>query len=174
MGRAAETVKITARQRKILGDLGRRRSTSQHLSERSRIVLLSAAGRTNEQQADELGIDRQRVRRWRRRWRAAEQVLGAAEAEGAMEKDLRALVVRALSDNERSGAPATYTPEQVASIIALACEPPGDSGLPVSHWTPTELAREAKHRGIVTSISPRQVDRFLARRSFGPIRANIG
>lgn len=32
--------------------------------------------------------------------------------------------------------------------------------LPVSHWTP-ELAREAAKRGIVESISPRQVDRFL-------------
>ena len=29
------------------------------------------------------------------------------------------------------------------AIIALACEPPAQSGLPVSHWTPTELAREA-------------------------------
>ncbi|MBK8010590.1 MAG: hypothetical protein IPK13_04530 [Deltaproteobacteria bacterium] len=31
----------------------------------------------------------------------------------------------------------------MASIIALACEPPAESGLPVSQWTPPELAREA-------------------------------
>jgi len=49
----------------------------------------------------------------------------------------------------------------VAQIISLACEKPEDSGLPVSHWTPPELAREAAKRGIVESISPRQVDRFL-------------
>jgi DNA-binding transcriptional LysR family regulator len=39
-------------------------------------------------------------------------------------------------------APAKFTPEQVTGIIALARESPSDSGLPVSHWTPPELARE--------------------------------
>jgi hypothetical protein len=51
----------------------------------------------------------------------------------------------------------------VTDIIALACEKPSDSGLPVSHWTPAELAREAVRRGIVKSISTRQVERFLKR-----------
>lgn len=49
----------------------------------------------------------------------------------------------------------------MADTIALACEPPGDSGLPVSRFTPTELAREANTRDIVEQISPRPVDRFL-------------
>ena len=33
------------------------------------------------------------------------------------------------------GGPTTFTPEQVTDLIALACEKPSDSGLPVSHWT---------------------------------------
>ena len=68
-------------------------------------------------------------------------------------------------DDDRCGAPPTFTPEQIAAIIALACEHSSQSGVPVSHWTPPELAREAIKRGIVESISPRQVDRFLARRT---------
>jgi hypothetical protein len=45
--------------------------------------------------------------------------------------------------------------------MALACEDPKASSLPISHWTPTELAKEAIRRGIVESISPRSVGRFL-------------
>ena len=77
-------------------------------------------------------------------------------------------------DDDRPGAPPKFTPEQMAGIIALACEPPADSGLPVSHWTPPELAREAIKRGLVESISPRQVDRFLAKRTCDRTKASIG
>ena len=170
----AATVEVTARQRATLEGLTRAASTPQQLAERCRIVLMSAEGRPTLHQAAELSVDRQRVRRWRGRWAGAQECLSAAEAEGATDKDLNAMIVVALSDEERSGGPPTFSPEQVASIIALACEPPGDSGLPVSHWTPPELAREAIHRGIVESISPRQVDRFLARRSFGHTNRSTG
>ena len=84
-----------------------------------------------------------------------------AEAAGATDPDLEKLIISVLTDVTRSGAPPRFSAEQVAGIIALACELPADSGLPVSHWTPSELAREAANRGIVESISPRQVDRFL-------------
>jgi len=40
--------------------------------------------------------------------------------------------------------------------MAVACEPPGDSGRPISHWTPRELADEASKRGIVERISARK------------------
>jgi hypothetical protein len=100
--------------------------------------------------------------------------LDAAEARGASDGDLKELVIRIVADDERCGAPPKFTPEQVAGIIALACEPPAESGLPVSHWTPPELAREAAKRGIVERISPRQVDRFLAKRTCDRTRASIG
>jgi putative transposase len=43
----------------------------------------------------------------------------------------------------------------------VACEPPEKCGRPVTHWTPRELADEVKKRSIVSSISARQVGRFL-------------
>jgi transposase len=135
---------------------------------------MSAKGRNNEELADVLGVDRQRVRRWRTRWAKAAADLALAEKDGATDKDLEELILAVLADDERSGAPATFTPEQIAGIIGLACEPPADSGLPVSHWTPAELAREAIKRKIVASISPRHVDRFLARQTSGRTRASIG
>jgi putative transposase len=168
------TIEVTARQREVLETLVRAKQTPQDLAERCRIVLMSAEGHTNQYQAKTLGIDRQRVRRWRYRWPEAYEVLVAAEAQDATDKDLKALVVNRLADAPRCGAPAKFAPEQVVDIIALACEPPEDSGLPVSHWTPPELANEAIKRGIVESISSRQVDRFLVKRTFGHTSPSIG
>jgi putative transposase len=174
VGTPSITVTVTTRERQILEPLARARTAPQHLVERCRIVLLSAEGRANEAQADELGIDRQRVRRWRHRWAKARPALAAAEKREASDKDLEKLIIGILMDDERSGAPPKFTPEQITAIIALACEHPSQSGVPVSHWTPPELAREAIKRGIVDSISPRQVDRFLARRTCDRTRASIG
>lgn len=173
-GTRSVPIELSDRQRKLLERWSRSKKTSQRLVERSRIVLLSAAGWLNEAQAQHLGIDRQRVRRWRHRWAQEMATLNAAEAAGASAADFEALVLKVLSDGVRSGAPAKFTAEQVAAVIALACESPGDSGVPVSHWTPSELAREAVQRGLVESISPRQVDRFLARRTCDRTRASTG
>ena len=174
MGKRSIEIAVTPRQRVILKRLTHSKKTAQQLVERCRVVLLSASGLHNEAQGDKLGVDRQRVRRWRHRWARAMASLRAAEAAGATDQDLEKLIIGVLTDVIRSGAPARFSAEQVAGIIALACELPADSGLPVSHWTPGELAREAARRGIVDSISPRQVDRFLALRNCDRTRVNTG
>jgi putative transposase len=56
---------------------------------------------------------------------------------------------------------ATFSAEQWCQIIALACEPPEASARPISHWTPRELADEARKRGIVATISARHVGRLV-------------
>ena len=174
MGKQSIAVTITTRERRVVEPLAQAKAAPQRLVERCRIVLLSAASWANEAQADELGIDRQCVRRWRHRWAKARPALDAAERRGASDKDLEKLIIGILTDDDRTGAPPKFSPEQVTAIIALACELPGDSGLPISHWTPPELAREAIKRELVESISPRQVDRFLARRTCDRTRASIG
>ena len=83
--------------------------------------------------------------------------------ENGDDKQLQQLIVEALSDEKRSGRPATFTPEQICQIVAMACEKPEDSQRPTSHWTPREMAEELIKRGIVTSISPRTVGRFFKR-----------
>jgi len=147
----------------MLEEMTRAKKTPQQLAERVHVVLLSSAAVSDEDQGRRLRVDRQRVRRWRRRWEAARDRLAAAEAEGASDKDFEALIRQVLTDEPRSGAPGRFTAEQITDIIALACESPQDSGLPVSHWTPPELVREAIKRGIVDTISPRHLDRFLKR-----------
>lgn len=135
--------------------------TSAQLIERCSIILLSADGVSNAEQGRRLGIDRQRVRRWRTRWAENEERLAAAEREGASDRDLANLLRDLLSDEPRSGVPPTFTAEQLTQIIAVACEPPSESGRPVTHWTPKELADEVIKRDIVETISPRHVDRVL-------------
>ena len=110
--------------------------------------------------SQELHVDHDTVRLWRERWRAAESRLQAIEATGQPKLLSQAIEVL-LTDEQRPGAPATFTFEQFMQIIALACEKPEAVDRPVSNWTPRELADEAVKRGIVTQISPRTVERFL-------------
>jgi len=158
---------LTPTQHVVLRRLARRQTGAQRLVRRARIILEAASGANNEQIAKLLGIDRATVRTWRMRWLEALPRLKAAEKAGDDDDDehvlLAGLVEEVLVDEPRSGKPATFTPEQICRIVALACENPRESGRPVTHWSTTELADEALKRGIVGSISPRSVGRFLGR-----------
>jgi len=158
----ASKVELTVKQRAIIERLARSRTESQRLVERAQVVLRSAAGELCVRQALALGIDAQRVQRWRRRFARSHSVLASAETSDD-ESDLEKKIREVLSDNYRSGTPPTFTPEQVTTIVALACHEPSELDLPISHWTPDELARQAVKLGIVKSISGRHLDRFLKR-----------
>jgi putative transposase len=145
-------VDLTDEERRELEGLVRRHKTGQQVAERARIVLLAADGRNNSEIARELALEPDTVRLWRQRWLS---VAGVALA------DLG--VATRLADAPRSGAPARITPEQVARIVALACEAPGESERPISQWSTTELAEEIVRRGIVETISPRHAARLLKR-----------
>jgi transposase len=71
------------------------------------------------------------------------------------------MIEAVLTDTPRSGTPATFTAEQSVQMVAVACEPPAESGRPIRHWTPREVADEVRKRGIVETISTRSVGRFL-------------
>jgi putative transposase len=151
---------ITEAQRAALWQITRRNQSPQALVTRARIILLAAEGARNQHIADELGLHGQTVSYWRGRWLEAAEALAHAETD---EKRLAEVLHEALSDRRRSGAPVTFTAEQVCQIVALSCERPEASDRPVTHWTPKELAQEAQRRRIVETISPRSVGRFLKR-----------
>jgi putative transposase len=155
------TVVLSPRLRGGVERLARRQTGAQRLVRRLQIVLAAADGLNNEQIARHLGLDRSTVRTWRDRWRTAAPRLEAAVAAGDGDRLLTHLLADALDDAPRSGAPVTFSAEQVVQIVAVACEPPPGSDRPTSHWTPREVAEEAVNRGIVASISPRSVERFL-------------
>jgi len=157
------SIELSVRQREILERSVRRETNPQRLVRRCKIVLEAADGANNTEVAQSLDIDRGTVRIWRERWAAAAPALLLAEEEGIDDKGLAELIEQVLADEPRPGAPSKFEPEQIVQIIAVACEDPQESGRPVTHWTPQELADEVIKRGIVTSISPRSVGRFLGR-----------
>lgn len=159
----APTIRLSDRQRAVLEEWVRDGSTPQRLAQRARIILRANNGETSTSIARSLGVNYQRAKRWRRRWVEATPALVQCEAKQAEPKDFAALVLRALSDHPRPGVKPKFTPEQVTRIIALACESPDQSARPINAWTPRELAMEAEERGIVDSISVRQMGRFFKR-----------
>ena len=147
----------------LLQRLARRQTADQRLVRRASILLALAADPCVEAAARRLGLTRLTVRQWRDRWLQATPALQQAEQEQAPEPALLARIAQVLADAPRPGAPATFSPEQIVRLVAVACEPPEKSGRPIGHWTARELADEVKKRGIVQGISPRSAGRFLKR-----------
>ncbi|SRR5581483_2611711 len=156
----AKPLHASSLQQELLHQRVHRTTSAQRLVKRAHIILEALKGTSNTSIAQHLQIDYETVRRWRDRWHAAESRLQAIEEAG--KRKLLSLAIEALlTDEQRPGAPATFTFEQFMQIMALACETPEASDRPVSTWTARDLADEAVKRGIVTTISPRTVERFL-------------
>ena len=143
---SADPVSVSPGQREALEQLVRTHSTPQQLALRARIIVHAVEGVGVRESARELGIWPKTVRYWRKRWREA---------------DDKCAICERLADAPRSGAPATYTPEQICAVVAMACEKPSDSERPISQWSQREIADEAIRRGLVPNISQRSVGRFL-------------
>jgi hypothetical protein len=142
---AAPRITLSSHQRQTLAQLIRKRSNPHQLVTRAKIILAADQGKGIWQTARELHLARDMVQRWRRRWLGTHAI---------------ADIETRLSDAPRPGAPATYSPEQICAIVALACESPQDSGLPLTHWTQQALAEESVRRGISPAVSQRAVGHF--------------
>jgi putative transposase len=156
----ASPIHLSPIQQELLQHMVHRTKSEQRLVKRGHIILEAAQGTSNTKIAHQWQVDYETVRRWRDRWHAAESRLQVVEATGKPKLLSQAIEVL-LTDEQRPGAPATFTFEQFMQIMALACEKSEAADRPASSWTPRELADEAVKRGIVTKISPRTVERFL-------------
>jgi len=155
------SITLSTRQRSLLEQLCQRQTAPQRLVRRVRILLALAANPCLEAVARDLNLTRLSVRLWRDRWLQAADAWTQAQTDNLSEQPFLSLIEAILDDAPRPGAPATFSPEQLVQIVAVACEPPEKSARPISHWTARELADEVKKRHIVKSISPRTVGRFL-------------
>jgi putative transposase len=153
-------MQLTDRQRALLEEMAAGRRRPHDEVQRAAIILQSADGARTRHLAEAFGVSDPPIRLWRARWVQATPQLAAAAVE-ADEETLGRLIQQVLHDAPRRGRPATFTPEQLCQLVAVACEAPADAGRPVTHWTPRELAQEVITRGIGPSISPRHVGRFL-------------
>src|SRR5215217_1033480 len=109
---------LSDEERATLERWARRRSSSQALAERCRIVLACAEGASNTEVAARLGVARPTVTKWRTRF-------VARRLEG-------------LADEPRTGAPRKITDEQVERVLVTTLETtPKDA----THWSTRSLAR---------------------------------
>jgi len=169
-GKAAK-VKVSERQLDILQELSRSRTAARGIVQRALILVLGVRGLKNEQIAAEVGLIRRQVGLWRRRWRDAWNSLCVWEC--TEPHRLREAILDVLADAPRPGCPAKITAEQVAGILALACESPKLSGRPIIRWTHEELRDEVVKRKIVERISVAQVGRYLKQAAVQPHRSKM-
>jgi transposase len=145
---AAVPVTLTDAERKTLKMRVRGAKTCWRDRLRAQIVLAAARGRANARIAADLGISVDTARRWRGRF-AARRLDG-------------------LNDLPRSGRPRRISAAERAAVVALACQLPAATGVPLSRWTGPELAAELAARGLAGPISASSILRILAEHPVRP------
>ena len=169
-GKAAK-VRLSEKQLDVLRELSRSRTEPKCVVQRASIILLAFEGRWNQEIATQVALNPQQVGTWRQRWRDSWESLCLWECQEP--RRLREAILEVLADAPRSGSPGRTTAEQVAQIIALACEEPKLSGRPITRWTLDELRDEAIARKIVPTISRAQIGRYLQRAAVQPQRCKM-
>jgi transposase len=144
----AVLVTLTAAERKALKKRIRGTRTAWRDRLRAQVVLAAAMGRSNARIARDLRISQDTVRKWRGRF-------AARGLEG-------------LSDLPRPGRPRQISAEVRAAVVALACQLPAVTGVPLAHWTGPELAAELAARGLASPMSASSVLRILAEHPVKP------
>ena len=148
---AAVPVTLTASERKTLELRVRGAKTPWRDRLRAQVVLAAARGHGNARIAADLGTDVGTVRKWRGRF-----------------AELR---LAGLRDLPRSGRPRLIPEEDRAAVVALACQLPAGTGVPLSRWTGPELAAELVAQGLVSGPVPASsVLRILAESPVKPWR----
>ncbi|MEV6987315.1 IS630 family transposase [Sphaerisporangium sp. NPDC051017] len=138
----ARQIVLTASERRRLDQLAHSHTAPHQQVVRVRIVLDAAHGHSNARIALRQRVHLDTVRLWRGRY--ADQGIDG------------------LKDRPRTGRPPRFTPVQRAEVTALACQLPAETGVPLSRWSSTDLAREAAGRGITEAMSASTVRRILA------------
>ena len=126
--------------------IARSRKISQAIALRAKIIIEAHKGTSILKTSQLLNCNRGTIRVWRKRW---------------LERHENQSAVELFKENPRPGAVPKFTAEQICQIVALSCTKPEDSGYCLSHWSETSLAKASIEKGIVESISQRQVGRFL-------------
>jgi len=164
----ASTIVLSEKQKQILTEYAVGTHSPMHLKTRSQIILKASIGSSNNSIEREMGLDPTTVKCWRDRFCNSYEELKRIEAETPLK--LRGAIIKVLSDEQRPGGPSKFADEQVAAIMAVACEDPAKFELSFSHWTPELLRIEVIKLGIVDNISIRQIGRFLKERDLKPHR----
>ena len=159
----APPIIVSERQKKILSRITRRATAEFREVSRALLILEIEKGGSNSGIARTMGCSTPKVARRRGKWLENQDALRQTEENSEKKEQPERMIRDVLKDRSRPGAPATYSSEEYCLILALALEPPEESGRPLSHRTAGEPADECAIRGITSGISPRQIAHFLKR-----------
>lgn len=148
--RSPHVITLPEAERTVLQARARTYSAPYSAVSRAKIVLMAADGLTNCEISRRLDVHVDVVSKWRKRY--AESGLAG------------------LRDRERSGRPPGFPATVVSGVKAMACEPPANRDVPLSRWSSTELAAQAKSEGLVESVAPSTVRRWLHKDAIKPWR----
>ena len=81
-GKAAKIL-LTEKQQNILQTISRSTTAPRQLAQRVGVILMAFTGMLNVTIADEIGLTRKQVGRWRRRWQQSFDALAAIECWGS-------------------------------------------------------------------------------------------
>jgi transposase len=131
---------LTEEERVVVERLAHSRTAPARQVERARIIWRASQGEMAPAIAAALDLTAYTVRDWIKRFHAQ----GLA----------------GLADQPRAGRPPTYTPEQVATVIATALTDPKSLDLPFASWTLDRLAAYLhEQKGI--AIKRSRIDEIL-------------
>jgi putative transposase len=163
--KAKKTLEISERQRYLLEDELKKRTTLSQNKERIPIILRSVTGESQIAISVSLGLKYKTVRLWRSRWIEEYSKLLFYEegigGKGVKDHELLSKMLEILKDKPRSGAPRVITTAQEGLLTALACESPEYYGIIRTNWSHETLAQVAIEKGIFESISSRYVGKLL-------------
>ena len=173
MSRTAVSITLDAFEQALLDKITRQFTVAEYKKQRVRAVLAAGSGLQNKEIAKQIGLNRDDVGKWRKRWSKQHQQWQQSDAELRPKMNAR-LVLHWLDDAKGRGRKHGITLEQRAKVAALAQETPEQNGIPVTHWTLDYLAEVAVKRGIVDTISRVSVHRILKKTTCRPIGVATG
>jgi hypothetical protein len=115
---------------------------------RAKVILMAAQGLDNNTIGQRLDLPRQIMSKWRKRF---------------FEQSLKDCTI-VLGPDDRP----VFPPNVVMEVKVLACELPGERGIPLSRFSTAEIAAEVIRRGIVAQISGSTVWRWLSEDAIRP------
>jgi len=157
-------ISLSELEKEILIKFSNGSHTEKYLSERSLIILNADNGINNSDISRILKINRNTVKKWRKRWFNNSEKISSLKDESPSK--LKKEIIITLSDDYRSGRKKYFTEEQILSIINLSLQTPESEGVPLSHWTNSSLRECAIRLNIVESISIAQIGRFLKNKRY--------
>lgn len=156
---------LIEKQKKILSILTHSGKTEKRISFRCNIALLFMNGIPKKQIVRKLKTTAVTVRKWCRRWEEAGPHLCDPESLKMSDGKYMKYVASFFKDAPRPGAPPTFSAEQIALIMAMACEVTDNSDKTFSRRSRRGIAKEAVCLGTVKKISKSTVHRFLKKRT---------